>query len=247
LVRIANNEHRDVHIVSGDTVVISATAIPGNERVVSKTIDNLLRQGAQVLHDKIALVHVHGHASQEELKLILNLTRPQYFVPVHGEHRHLKAHAALANTMGISQENTYVLENGDVLEINRQYAEITGRVTAGPIFVDGFRVMDVKNVVLRDRRLLSKDGIVVIVVTRDKKTGNLLKMPEIVSSGFIDIDEHSEITEGAIDAVMDVFNNNVNQSLEQGLINTKIEQVVGDFLYAQTGRRPMIVPAVEDV
>ena len=247
LVRIANNEHRDVHIVSGDTVVISATAIPGNETVVSKTIDNLLRQGAQVLHDKIALVHVHGHASQEELKLILNLTRPQYFVPVHGEHRHLKAHAALANTMGISQENTYVLENGDVLEINRQYAEITDRVTAGPIFVDGSRIMDVKNVVLRDRRLLSKDGIVVIVVTRDKKTGNLLKIPEMVSSGFIDIDDHSGINEGAINAVMDVFNDNVNQSLEQGLINTKIEQVVGNFLYAQTGRRPMIVPAVEEV
>lgn len=247
LVRIANNDHRDVHILSGDTVVISATAIPGNETVVSKTIDNLLRQGAQVLHDKIALVHVHGHASQEELKLILNLTRPQYFVPVHGEHRHLKAHAALANTMGIPQENTFVLENGDVLEISGQFAEITDRVTAGPIFVNGLRIMDMKNVVLRDRTLLSKDGIVVVVVIRDKETGHLLKTPEMVSSGFIDLEEHSEIGAGTIDAVIDAFNNNVSQHLEQGFIKTKIEEAVGKFLYAQTGRRPMIVPVVEEV
>ena len=132
LVRIANRDHRDVHILSGDTVVISATAIPGNETVVSKTIDNLLRQGAQVLHDRVALVHVHGHASQEELKLMLNLTKPQYFVPVHGEHRHLKAHAALAHTLGISQDDTFVLEDGDVLEITPPVCRGGGQGDRGP-------------------------------------------------------------------------------------------------------------------
>ena len=247
LVRIANRDHRDVSILPGDTVVISATAIPGNETVVSKTIDNLLRQGANVLHDKVALVHVHGHASQEELKLMLNLTRPQYFVPVHGEHRHLKAHAALAHTLDIPQDNTFVLEDGDVLEITPQFAEVTDRVTAGPIYVDGLRVWDVTNVVLRDRRLLSRDGIVVMVLTQDKRTGHLLKTPEMVSSGFLDIEEHSEIADETANVVVEALNHGGDQPMERGFIVTKVKETVGDFLHQKTGRRPMIIPVVVEV
>jgi ribonuclease J len=247
LVRIANRDHRDVHIIPGDTVVISATAIPGNETVVSKTIDNLLRQGAHVLHDKIALVHVHGHASQEELKLMLNLVRPQYFVPVHGEHRHLKAHAALAHTLGIPQDNTFVLEDGDVLEITPQFAEVVDRVTAGPVYVDGLRVWDMNNVVLRDRKLLSQDGIVVMILTQDKKTGQLLRPPEMVSSGFIDVSEHGEIAEEAANVVVEILNHRGDQPLEREIIATRVSETVGKFLHDKTGRRPMIIPVVVEV
>ena len=247
LVRIANRDHRDVSIMPGDTVVISATPIPGNETVVSKTIDNLLRQGAHVLHDKVALVHVHGHASQEELKLMLNLIRPQYFVPVHGEHRHLKAHAALAHSLGISLDNTFVLEDGDVLEITPQFAEVVDRVTAGPIYVDGLRVWDMKNVVLRDRKLLSKDGIVVMILTQDKKTGHLLKVPEMISSGFIDVDDHGDISEETANIVVEALNHSGDQPLERGFITTKVKETVGNYLHQQTGRRPMIIPVVVEV
>ncbi|MFH1560486.1 MAG: ribonuclease J [Chloroflexota bacterium] len=247
LVRIANRDHRDVNIMQGDTVVISATPIPGNETVVSRTIDNLLRQGAHVLHDKIALVHVHGHGSQEELKLMLNLIRPRYFVPVHGEHRHLKAHAALAHTLGISPDNTFVLEDGDVLEITPQFAEVVDRVTAGPIYVDGLRVWDMNNVVLRDRKLLSQDGIVVMILTQDKKTGHLLKAPEMITSGFIDIEEHSDVADETATMVIEALNHSGEQPLERGFITTKVKETVGNFLHQQTGRRPMIIPVVVEV
>ncbi|MDA0988125.1 MAG: ribonuclease J [Chloroflexi bacterium] len=247
LVRIANQDHRDVSIMAGDTVIISATPIPGNETVVSKTIDNLLRQGAQVLHDKIALVHVHGHASQEELKLMLNLVKPKYFVPVHGEYRHLKAHVALAHTLGISKDNTFVMEDGDVLEITPQFAELIGRVTAGPVFVDGLRVWDMNNVVLRDRKLLSKDGIVVMILTQEKKTGRLLQPPEMVSSGFIEMGDHGDLSEETAEIVMEALNHGKEQPLERGFIITKVKETVGTFLHQRTGRRPMIIPVVVEV
>ena len=247
LVRIANRDQRDVSIMSGDTVVISATPIPGNETVVSKTIDNLLRQGAEVLHDKVALVHVHGHASQEELKLMLNLVRPRYFVPVHGEHRHLKAHAALAHSLGMSPEDTFVLENGDVLEVTPEYAEVVDRVTAGPIFVDGLQVWDMNNGVLKDRQLLSKHGIVVIVLTQDKKTGRLLKAPDMVSSGFIDIGEYGDIPEETAQIVMEALNHDGEQSVDSGFITSKVKEAAGSFLHQQTGRRPMVIPVVVEV
>ncbi|MDP6102273.1 MAG: ribonuclease J, partial [Dehalococcoidia bacterium] len=213
----------------------------------SKTIDNLLRQGAEVLHDKVALVHVHGHASQEELKLMLNLVRPRYFVPVHGEHRHLKAHAALAHSLGMSPEDTFVLENGDVLEVTPQYAEVVDRVTAGPIFVDGLQVWDMNNGVLKDRQLLSKHGIVVMVLTQDKKTGRLLKAPDMVSSGFIDIGEYGDIPEETAQIVMEALNHDGEQSVDSGFITSKVKEAAGSFLHQQTGRRPMIIPVVVEV
>lgn len=247
LVRIASGEHRDVNIIPGDTVVISATPIPGNETVVSKTIDNLLRRGAHVLHDRVALVHVHGHASQEELKLMINLVRPQYFVPVHGEYRHLKAHAALAGALGIATDNTFVMEDGDVLEIGPDWAEVTDRVKAGPVFVDGRRTWGMMNGVLRDRRLLSQDGIVVMVVTHDSRTGHLLGLPEMVSSGFIDMEEQGEIAELTAQVVMEAINGNGSQPMDRAQVAERVKQATAGFLRERTGRRPMIVPMVKEV
>ena len=247
LVRIASGEHRDVSIIPGDTVVISATPIPGNETVVSKTIDNLLRKGAHVLHDRIALVHVHGHASQEELKLVINLVRPQYFVPVHGEYRHLKAHAALAGALGVAPDNVFVMEDGDVLEIGQDWAEVTDRVTAGPVFVDGRRIWGMMNGVLRDRRLLSQDGIVVMVITQDSRTGEVLGLPEMVSSGFIDLEEQGEIADLTAEVVMEALSRNGEEPMDRTLVAERVKEATGGFLRERTGRRPMIVPVVKVV
>ena len=247
LVRIAGGDHRDVSIIPGDTVVISATPIPGNETVVSKTIDNLLRKGAHVLHDRVALVHVHGHASQEELKLMINLVRPQYFVPVHGEYRHLKAHAAIAGALGVAPGNIFVMEDGDVLEIGPDWADVTDRVTAGPVFVDGRRTWDMKNGVLKDRRLLSQDGIVVMVVTQDARTGSLLGLPEMVSSGFIDLEEQNEIADLTGQVVMEALSGNGAQPLDRAHVAERVKEVTAGFLRERTGRRPMIFPVVKVV
>ena len=247
LVRIANRDHRDVQIMPGDTVVISATPIPGNETVVSRTIDNLFRQGAEVLYDRIALVHVHGHASQEELKLMINLTKPKFFVPVHGEHRHLKVHAELAQSLGLPADNTFVLEDGDVLEITSQGAEVVDRVTAGPVYVDGRRVWDMTNGVMRDRRLLSKDGIVVLVLTQDGKTGQLARSPDMVSSGFIDAEEHGATVSAMTHVVMEALNSDVEHPMEKDVLVKMVKDTVGNFLHQQTGRRPMIIPVVVEV
>jgi ribonuclease J len=189
LARVARRASRDIVVEDGDTVVISATTIPGNETVVAGVIDNLTRQGARVLTRRNAPVHVQGHASQEELKLMLNLIRPKYFVPVHGEYRMLHAHAELADAVGVDPDNTFVLEDGDVLEIDERGAEVVERVPAGHIYVDGLRLWDVRSAVLRDRRALSRDGFVVVVVPVDHATGELVGEPEIASSGFIDMAE----------------------------------------------------------
>ncbi|MFC2057012.1 ribonuclease J, partial [Chloroflexota bacterium] len=164
LVRMANRDHRQVNILRGDTVVISASPIPGNEAVVNRTVDNLFKQGAYVLYNKVAPVHVHGHASQEELKLLLNLVKPKFFIPIHGEYRHLSLHAKLAQSIGMTKDNIFVLEDGDILELNPQSGKITGKVTASNVYVDGLSVGDIGSVVLRDRKMLSKDGIVIVVI-----------------------------------------------------------------------------------
>ena len=193
LVRIAKNEHREVNIIPGDTVVISATPIPGNELPVSRTIDNLLRQGARVLYDRVATVHVHGHASQEELKLVLSLVRPRYFVPVHGEYRHLAAHARLAWDLGVAQGGIFVLEDGDVLELDGETASSEERISAGPIYIDGLSARDTQSPVLTQRRSLSKDGVVVLVVKVDGRTGLPLERPAALASGFMEDAESQQL------------------------------------------------------
>ncbi len=247
LVRMANQDHRDIQIVPGDTVIISASPIPGNETVVSRTIDNLYRLGAQVLYHPVTLVHVHGHASQEELKMVLNLVRPRFFVPVHGQYRHLVAHGRLAEMVGMARSNIFIMEDGDVLELTRSSGKLAGRVPAGPIYVDGLRTWDPDSLVLRDRRLLSRDGIVVVIVAVDQTTGDVLRTPEVVSSGFVEEEDHVELFQKVKETVLESLDHDGMPHPEWQYVNTKVRETVGELLYRETGRRPMIIPVVLEV
>ncbi|MBI2847420.1 MAG: ribonuclease J [Chloroflexi bacterium] len=247
LVRMANRDHRQLRVIPGDTVVISATPIPGNETLVSRTINNLFRQGARVLYDRLERVHVHGHASQEELKMMINLIRPCFFVPVHGEYRHLALHARLGETLGIPREKIFVLEDGDVLELSQHHGKVTGRVSAGHIYVDGLGTSDVGGVVLRDRRLLSKDGVVVVVVAIDKRTGKAVSIPDVVSLGFVDMQESSELIERTRRMVKEAVDHSGAGRDGKGAIDVKVKNMLGKFFYEQTRRRPMIIPVTLEV
>jgi len=242
LVRMANRDHRQVHIMRGDTVVISATPIPGNEGLVNKIADSLFKQGAQVLYDKIAQVHVHGHASQEELKLLLNIVKPKFFMPVHGEYRHLTLHARLAELIGIPRENIFVLEDGDVLELNPESGKVTGKITSGNVYVDGLSVGDIGSVVLRDRRMLSKDGIVIVIIAVNGQTGKVVGRPDIVSRGFVDTRESREMLDESRDVVAKLLDHGAARPANWGFINTRVRDILGKFYYEQTRRRPMILP-----
>ena len=250
LVRIAKQEHRDVNIMAGDTVVISATPIPGNELPVSHTIDNLLRQGAKVLYDRIATVHVHGHASQEELKLVLRLVRPKYFVPVHGEYRHLTAHAQLAWDLDVAKDGIFVMEDGDVLELSEDGARMDERVSAGPIFVDGLTTRDIQSPVLGERKSLSKDGVVVVVVTTDISNGKLVGAPTAVASGFLDESETGTLFEELSVAVAQELASNwsgTKENSENGGLKTKVKETARSFIAGSVRRSPMIIPVVLEV
>jgi len=242
LVRMANRDHRQLHILRDDTVVISATPIPGNEAVVNRTVDTLFKQGARVFYDKVAPVHVHGHASQEELKLLLNLVKPKFFMPIHGEYRHLSFHARLAESVGVPKENTFVLEDGDVLEFSSETAKITDKVSAGNVYVDGLSVGDIGTVVLRNRRMLSRDGIVVVIIAVNKQTGKLVGRPDIVSRGFVDTRESKEMMEKSRDAVARILDRGGDRPADWGFISTKVRDTLNRFYYEQTRRRPMILP-----
>jgi len=242
LVRMANRDHRQVHIIRGDTVVISATPIPGNEGLINRTVDNLFKQGAQVLYSKVAQVHVHGHASQEELKLLLNLVKPKFFVPIHGEYRHLSLHAKLAQSVGIPRDSTFILEDGDILEISPEGGKITGKVTSGNVYVDGLSVGDIGSVVLRNRRMLSRDGIVVVIIAVNKQTGKLVGRPDIVSRGFVDTRESKEMLDESRDLVARILDHSGARPAEWSFINTKVRDTLNKFYYEQTKRRPMILP-----
>ena len=247
LVRIANRDHRDVHILEGDTVIISATPIPGNELGVSRTIDNLLRQGANVLYDRIATVHVHGHASQEELKMVLNLVRPRYFVPVHGEYRHLMAHAQLAWDLGVAESGIFVLEDGDVLQITSDGAAVAEKIPVGPIYIDGLSTRDQRSQVLSQRRALSKDGVVVVVVSTDKHTGQPVGLPKAVASGFMESTETEQLFEELASTLSKVLAGNDDPPGQTELLKTKLRETAREFLSSQTRRRPMIIPVVLEV
>ncbi len=242
LVRMANRDHRQLHIMRGDTVVISATPVPGNESLVNRTVDSLFKQGAQVLYDKVAPVHVHGHASQEELKLLLNLVKPKFFMPIHGEYRHLSFHARLAESVGIPKDNCFVLEDGDILELSPQMAKITDKVSAGNVYVDGLSVGDVGSVVLRNRRMLSRDGIVVVIIALNRQTGKLVGRPDIVSRGFVDTRESKEMMDESRDAVARILDRGGDRPADWGFISTKVRDTLKKFYYERTRRRPMILP-----
>ncbi|MBM4453501.1 MAG: ribonuclease J [Chloroflexi bacterium] len=247
LVRIANHDNSQVRITRGDTVVMSATPVPGNETLVHRTVDTLFRQGAQVIYEKLAQVHVHGHGSQEELKLLLNLVKPKFFMPIHGEYRHLSLHAKLAKSLGMPESNVFIIENGNILELDRNKARITDKVPAGNVYVDGLVMGDLANVVLRDRKMLSRDGIVVVIVAIDKKKGKIIGRPDIVSRGFVDTTEEETILEQGRDLVATTLERSSGRPLEWSFINTKVKDTLGKFFYEQTKRRPMILTTTMEV
>jgi ribonuclease J len=239
---MANRDHRQVHIIPGDTVILSATPVPGNESVVNRTVDNLFKQGAQVYYNRLAQVHVHGHGSQEELKLLLNLVKPKFFMPIHGEFRHLVLHAKLAESVGIPENNIFVMEDGDVLELTPESGKIVGKVTAGDVYVDGLSVGDIGSVVLRDRRMLSRDGIVMVIIAINRQTGKLVGRPDIVSRGFVDTKESKDMIEESRDLVARTLDHGRERPADWGFIHTKVRDVLSRFYYEQTKQRPMILP-----
>jgi ribonuclease J len=243
LVRMALGEHRHVNIRPGDSVIVSATPIPGNEELVNRTINNLFRAGAEVYHHERMQVHVSGHASREEHKLMLNLIRPRFFVPIHGEYRHLVHHARMAEEVGISPENIFVVESGTVLEFGPDWGRVNGQVTEGHVLVDGLGVGDVGNVVLRDRHLLSKDGFVVVVVAVDADSGKVVEGPDIITRGFVYIRESGDLIDDATLCVLEAL----EHGLPRAAASAKIKDSLAEFFYEQTKRRPMILPVVMEV
>jgi ribonuclease J len=246
LTRMANNDHQHIKIVEGDTVVLSASPIPGNEALIYRTVDNLFKLGAQVLYNRVADIHVRGHAAQEELKIILGLVRPRYFVPIHGEYRHMVLHARLAQDMGVPKERTFVMLDGDVLEIDDYEAEIVGRVPAEYVYVDGLGVGDISNVILRDRRHLSTDGMVVIIIPIDKRTGQVVGQPDVISRGFVDEVAQADLLNRAKSAVIDSLGG-AEHIAEWGIINTTVKESIAKLLYAETRRRPMVLPVAVEI
>ena len=247
LVRISNGQHQDVEIVAGDTVIISASPIPGNELVVAKTIDNLFRQGANVLYSRIATVHVHGHASQEELKMMLSVVKPQYLVPVHGEHRHLIRHAALGHDMGIPESNTFVLEDGDVLELTQEEGRVVDKVQSGHVFIDGRYFLDMHSPIITERRRLAKDGVVVVSVTLSRSTGKVLSPPDVDSSGFAELDESQELFERTSKMVLTTLDQNGTAALDLDEVKAKVTDSISKFLFKETRRRPTVFAIVDQV
>lgn len=247
LVRISNGQHQDIEVVPGDTVIISASPIPGNETVVAKTIDNLFRKGANVLYSRIATVHVHGHASQEELKMMLSLVKPRYLVPVHGEHRHLIRHAKLGQSMGIPESNTFVLEDGDVLELTEDEGRVVDRVQAGHIFVDGRYLLDMHSSVLTERRRLAKDGVVVVSVTLSERTGEALSPPDVASLGFAELDESQDLFEKTSKMVVTSLEQEGLGVLELDEVKAKVTDSISKFLFKETRRRPTVLTIIDQV
>lgn len=248
LTRMAMNDHKKVDIMPGDTVIISATPIPGNEKLVARTIDHLYKLGADVIYEKSNGVHVSGHASREEIKLMHNLVRPKFFMPVHGEYRHLIKHAGLAQDLGMPKENIVIAENGCVVELTRNSIGIAGRIPAGKILVDGLGVGDVGKIVLRDRRQLSQDGIMIVVVTIEKETCRVVSGPDIVSRGFVYVREAEGLMDDARDKVQAALEKcEENGVSEWSAIKSAIRDSLGRFLYEKTRRRPMILPIIMEI
>jgi ribonuclease J len=248
LARMANRDHRFVEIQPGDTVIVSASPIPGNEEYVARTIDNLFKAGANVYYHTIKRAHVSGHASQEELKLMLGMTRPRYFIPIHGEFRMQVQHGRLAMETGVAPENVFIIENGTPIEL---YADGTARrgqpVAAGYVYVDGLSVGEVGDIVLRDRRALANDGMFMVVVQVDKQTGRLVGRPEIITRGFVRGNEADPIIDEAVRRIREALDQPGDRISEVALLKEQVKDGVSRFLYEQTKRRPMVFPVVVEV
>jgi len=248
LTRMAMAEHRKVDIVPGDTVIISAMTIPGNEKLVGKTINHLFRLGARVIYQAVSGVHVSGHASQEELKLLINLCRPRYFMPIHGEYRMLVRHAELAEMVGIPAKNILICDIGDVVEIRSNGIVKAGKVTAGQVLVDGLGVGDVGNIVLRDRKQLAQDGILIVVTAIDKQSGTVVAGPDIISRGFVYMRESEKLIEEAREEVKRILQECEAEGIsEWNLIKGNVKDGLTQMLYQKTKRRPMIMPIIMEV
>ena len=248
LSRMASNNHRSVSIMPGDTVIISATPIPGNETGVGRTIDNLMRLGANVIAGRDKKIHVSGHASQEELKLMLELIKPKYFIPVHGEYRMLKTHGDLAVMMGVAKDHVLIGDNGQIFEFSNRSGHKTGHVNAGRVFVDGLGVGDVGNIVIRDRQQLAMEGVVIVVMTLAKGTSHPLAGPDIVSRGFVYVRDSEELIREAHDRVAAVLERcEAGNIREWAVIKSQVRDTLSRYLYEKTRRRPMILPIIMEV
>ncbi len=248
LSRIANDDSRYWNCKPGDTYILSASPIPGNETSVSRVINNLFLKGADVIYTALARVHVSGHASQEEHKLMLNLLRPKYVIPIHGERKHLAMYSKIAQFVGIPKERIFFVDNGSVVELNEEQAIIAGTVPAGSVFVDGLSVGEVGQAVVRDRQLLARDGILLVVVSVDRQTGQIAAGPDIVTRGFVYAAEASELLDNTKEKVRAALTHqNSNTPPEWNYLNKKIRDTVSQYLYDQTKRRPMVLPVVMEV
>ncbi len=248
LSRIATNEHKVLRIKEGDTVILSAKVIPGNERSIGKIINHLMRRGADVIYEKVSEIHVSGHASKEELKLMMNLIRPRYFMPIHGEYRHLRYHAKLAEKSGIKRENIFILEDGEVLEIDHNGAQRAGRVDSGKLFVDGKDLGGVEDMVLRDRRVLAEDGIVIVLISIERLTKRIVSGPELITRGFILEEASGDLLNGAREAL-----SNTLQGLEEdimgdlSLVQARLRSTIKRYIRSKIDRKPIIMPIVMEV
>lgn len=250
LARMARGEHRSIKIKRGDTAIISASPIPGNERSIVAVLDNLTREGANVIYNKILDIHTSGHAQQEELKLMLSLVKPKYLMPIHGEHHMLAAHGKLAQSLGMPEENVFLMENGEVLEINSTgTAKKEGSVPAGYVFVDGLGVGDVGEVVIRDRQVMAQDGMFVIIITLDRRNGKLTQQPDILSRGFIYMKNNDDLIREVKHEVRKLVEGQGKAKLEPNwaYLRQVIRDEVGEYLFQKTERRPMILPVVIEV
>lgn len=248
LSRIATGEHKTIRIKEGDTVILSARMIPGNEQPIGRIINHLFRKGANVIYEKVSEVHVSGHASKEELKLMLNLVRPKYFMPIHGEYRHLVYHSKLAEKLSIPKENIFIPENGEVLEITNEGAYINGKVNSGRVFIDGKGIGDVEDMVLRDRRRLAHDGIVLILLAIEKLTGNVISGPDVISRGFVFEDASQEVFDYIREIALQTMKELDKEILsDTALIQAKLRSAIKRYLRNTMDRRPMIMPIIIEV
>ena len=247
LARMASAEHKKVEIKRGDLIIISAHPIPGNEKLISKVINSLFEKGAEVVYDE-SDIHVSGHAKQEELKLMHRLVRPKFFMPAHGEYRMLKIHAELAEELGMPSQNIFVNKTGDVLEIDRNSAKVTGTIPTGNVLVDGLGVGDVGNIVLRDRKHLSEDGLMIVVVTISKEDGRVLAGPDIISRGFVYVRESEDLMDGAKNVIKDVLKDCEDRNIKEwAYLKNNIKENLKEYLYQKTKRNPMILPIIMEV
>ena len=248
LTRMAYSDHRKVEVTKDDLIVISASPIPGNEKAVSNVINELFKIGAEVIYKSLMDVHVSGHACQEELKLIMSIVKPRYFIPVHGEHRHLVLHNRLAEDVGIPPERSFVLSNGSVLELDYESAKITGNIQAGRVLVDGLGVGDVGNIVLRDRKHLAQDGLILIVTTIDREKGEMVSKPDVISRGFVYVRESEQlIDEIKLAASEAVEESLTKRNMDWAMMKNNVKSSVAKYIYDRTKRNPMILPIIEEV